>query len=507
MPRSVALLVVASVLLAGLGSPAGGTHPDEGLYLQAAREMHDRGDWLTPTVDGRPDFTKPPLLYWAMGASFALFGETLWAARLPVALAALALVWVTGRLARRAAGPEAEPVAILVLGTCLGLLRYSRVDLMDVPLALALAVGIAACWRVSEGDSRRLLLVAGMAAGAAVLLKGPVGPVLMAVPAAMYLVRRRMLVSTLPWIAAAAVIALVLSAPWYVAMAQRHGEPFVARFFGTENVGKFRFPWTTQGEVTLLLTLPVLLLPWTSLVRVRGPGSSLAWPWVVGLLFLYSLPGLKHPHYVIPALAPLAVLASAPRPGARRMAAAALILALGVAGALALRFPLAAPVRLGLVCVVLLLVAAGLLVGRGAVAAGAVAFAGAAMLLFGSVLPGAVPPPVPAWVAERAGSRPLFTATQNPGLYSFLLGRAVHRASGEGPVLRALEEGQALLVTRDERAGLPPGVTARLRPLAIWPRLRGRLPVREVVNAWIRADTSELFEPMSLEVLGTPPPG
>ena len=507
MPRSVALLVVASVLLAGLGSPAGGTHPDEGLYLQAAREMHDRGDWLTPTVDGRPDFTKPPLLYWAMGASFALFGETLWAARLPIALAALALVWVTGRLARRAAGPEVEPVAILVLGTCLGLLRYGRVDLMDVPLALALAVGIAVCWRVAEGDSRRLLLVAGVAAGAATLLKGPVGPVLMVVPAVMYLARRRMLVSTLPWIAAAAVIALVLAAPWYVAMAQRHGEPFVARFFGTENVGKFRFPWTTQGEVTLLLTLPVLLLPWTSLVRVRGPGSSLAWPWVVGLLFLYSLPGLKHPHYVIPALAPLAVLASAPRPGARRMAAAALILALGVAGALALRFPLAAPVRLGLVCVVLLLVAAGLLVGRGAVAAGAVAFAGAAVLLFGSVLPGAVPPPVPAWVAERAGSRPLFTATQNPGLYSFLLGRTVHRASGEGPVLRALEEGQALLVTRDERAGLPPGVTARLRPLAIWPRLRGRLPVREVVNAWIRADTSELFEPMSLEVLGTPPPG
>ena len=73
-------------------------------------------------------------------------------------------------------------------------------------------------------------------------------------------------------------------------------------------------------------------------------------------------------------------------------------------------------------------------------------------------------------------------------------------------MLRALEEGQALLVTRDERAGLPPAVTARLRPLATWPRLRGRLPVREVVNAWLRADTSELFEPMTLEVLGTPPP-
>src|SRR5215470_16307585 len=104
MTRVAALLVVAAVLFAGLGSPAGGTHPDEGLYLQAAREMHDRGDWLTPTVDGRPDFTKPPLLYWVLGISFSLLGETLWAARLPVALAALLLVWLTGRLARRVVG-------------------------------------------------------------------------------------------------------------------------------------------------------------------------------------------------------------------------------------------------------------------------------------------------------------------------------------------------------------------------------------------------------------------
>jgi len=503
---TVALLIAAAVLFAGLGSPAGGTHPDEGLYLQAAREMHDRGDWLTPTVDGHPDFTKPPLLYWAMGASFALFGETLWSARLPVALAALVLVWVTGRLARRTSGPAAEPVAILVLGTCLGVLRYARVDLMDVPLALAIAVGLWACWRVAEGAPRSLLLVTGLAAAAATLLKGPVGPLLMAAPGAAYLARRRALLSALPWLVAAAVLAVLVAAPWYLAMAHRHGEPFVVRFFGTENVGKFRFPWTLEGELLLLLALPVLLLPWTFLVRGRGPGAPLAWPWVAGLLLLYSLPGLKHPHYVVPALAPLAVLASGARPGGGRLASAALILALGVAGALALRFPLAGGVRFGLACVVLLLGLSALALARGSLLAGAVAFAGAAVLLFASVLPGAIPPPVPAWVAERAGGRPLFTATQNPGLYSFLLGRTVHRASGEGPVLRALEEGQALLVTQEERAGLPPAVTARLRPLATWPRLRGRLPVREVVNAWLRADTSQLFEAMSLEVLGPPLP-
>jgi|SoiMethySBSTD1v2_1073268.scaffolds.fasta_scaffold169656_2 4-amino-4-deoxy-L-arabinose transferase-like glycosyltransferase len=501
--RAVALLVVASVLLAGLGSPAGGTHPDEGLYLQAAREMHDRGDWLTPTVDGRPDFTKPPLLYWVMGLAFALLGETLWAARLPVALAALALAWVTGRLARRVCGPAAEPVAILVLGTCLGMLRYARVDLMDVPLALAVAVGLWACWRVAEGASMRLLLVAGAAAGAATLLKGPVGPLLMVLPAAVWLARRGLLRRALPWVGGAAGIALLLAAPWYLAMAQRYGQPFVGRFFGTEYLGKFGFPWTAEGELVLLLALPVLLLPWSPLVGLRGPGAALAWPWVVSLLFLYSLPGLKHPHYVVPALAPLAVLASGTGRRAARVGSAAVIFALALAGLMALRFPLAAPVRLGLVSVVMLLGLSALAVFRGAVAAGAVAFAGAAVLLFASVLPGAVPPPVPSWVAERAGSRPLFTATQNPGLYSFLLRRTVHRVSGEGPILRALEAGQALLVTREERDELPAAVTARLSPVASWPRLRGRLPVHEVASAWLRADTSELFEPMTLEVLGS----
>jgi hypothetical protein len=109
-------------------------------------------------------------------------------------------------------------------------------------------------------------------------------------------------------------------------------------------------------------------------------------------------------------------------------------------------------------------------------------------------------------VAATAGGRPLFTATQNPGLYSFLVGTPVHRASGPEGVLGALEAGQALLVTQDERGLLPPAVVARLRPLARWPRLRGRLTVREVVDAWWHADLSGLLEPMSLEVLAPGPP-
>src|SRR5262249_35818433 len=196
----------------------------------------------------------------------------------------------------------------------------------------------------------------------------------------------------------------------------RHGDAFLARFFGTENVGKFHFPWTLEGELGLLLALPVLLLPWTPLVRIRGAGAALAWPWVLGLLGLFSLPGVKYPHYVLPALAPLVVRAGAVRPDARRWGSAAVLFALAVAGALALRFPLVLPVRLALAGAVLLVALAAVALARAVPVAGAVAFAGAAVLMFGVVLPGAVPAPLPGWVLERAGSPPLFTATQKPGL-------------------------------------------------------------------------------------------
>ena len=485
MPRPVALLVVAAVLFAGLGSPAGGTHPDEGLYLEAAREMHDRGDWLTPTVDGRPDFTKPPLLYWAMAASFSLFGETFWAARLPVALAALALVWVTGRLARRTSGPSAEPVAILVLGTCLGLLRYGRVDLMDVPLALAIAVGLWACWRVADGAPMSLLLVTGLAAGAATLLKGPVGPLLMAAPGAAYLARRRLLVPALPWLASAVVLALLLAAPWYLAMAHRHGAPFVVRFFGTENVGKFRFPWTLEGEMGLLLALPVLLLPWTFQVRVRGPGAALAWPWVAGLL-----PSLQLARAEAPALrragarppggarerrspgdGPARERGAPPRPGGGRHPGPAL------------------PPRRGCPSRARLRGGAARALGAGALPRLGARRRGGLRRRRGAPLRQRAPgggSGARAGVGGGAGRvAPAVHRDAEPRALLVPPGRTVHRASGEGPMLRALEEGQALLVTRDERAGLPPAVTARLRPLATWPRLRGRLPIREVVNAWL----------------------
>lgn len=53
----------------------------EGRYAECAREMVVSGDYLRPTLDFAPHWTKPPLTYWAVAAGVQLLGRNGWGAR------------------------------------------------------------------------------------------------------------------------------------------------------------------------------------------------------------------------------------------------------------------------------------------------------------------------------------------------------------------------------------------------------------------------------------------
>ena len=75
----------------GLGR-IGLTGADEPRYAQIAREMLARHDWITPVLHGEPWLEKPVLYYWEAMLSYRLLGVSDWAARLPAAVNATALV-------------------------------------------------------------------------------------------------------------------------------------------------------------------------------------------------------------------------------------------------------------------------------------------------------------------------------------------------------------------------------------------------------------------------------
>ena len=80
------------------------SNPDESRYSEIPREMLATGDFVTPKLNGVNYFEKPPLLYWAVAACFAVFGQNEWAARIMPALSGLFGVLLTYAAARRLHG-------------------------------------------------------------------------------------------------------------------------------------------------------------------------------------------------------------------------------------------------------------------------------------------------------------------------------------------------------------------------------------------------------------------
>ncbi|HEX3375141.1 MAG TPA: glycosyltransferase family 39 protein, partial [Edaphobacter sp.] len=108
-----------------------------------------RHDYVTPYINGIRFFDKPPLLYWMASSSMTVFGIKDWAARLPLALAVLALLLAVYALGIRlfAAISPASPdragfYAALALATSIGPYLYTRFYIPDILLALWMTLAV-----------------------------------------------------------------------------------------------------------------------------------------------------------------------------------------------------------------------------------------------------------------------------------------------------------------------------------------------------------------------------
>src|SRR3989442_16005805 len=107
LPLIGLLAFSAALYLGSAGIPALLDDTDS-LYAEVSREMNLRHDWITPYTNAIRFLEKPPLLYWLMALSYMFCGATnAFSARLPMALAVVALVFVTYKIGARLCGGRA----------------------------------------------------------------------------------------------------------------------------------------------------------------------------------------------------------------------------------------------------------------------------------------------------------------------------------------------------------------------------------------------------------------
>ena len=324
--RPVLTLVLLSFLtfFLGLGRQAI-TDSDEGFYAEAAREMVESGDWLTPHFNYADRWQKPVLYYWLTASTYAVAGVSEGAARFWSALSGLGLVLLTWSAARRITADErAAWLAGAIVATCIGYFAMAGMALPDLPLAFCITLCV---WSVL----RQRWSLAGFAAGLGFLMKGPVAlvvPALAIVPIWWREGRLRLDAArafTARDIGIAALIFAVVGLPWYVAMTLTHGTAYLQSFFVGDNLERFatdRFneprgfwfylPIVIGGMIPW--SMYMIVLPWRSLTGVlrrqraltEGEWRLLLWTLVPLAFFTLSIG--KQPRYILPVLPPLAIL-------------------------------------------------------------------------------------------------------------------------------------------------------------------------------------------------------
>lgn len=307
----------------------------EGRAAQHGRRILQTGEWVRlRLLDGRDELQKPPLYYWLVAVAGKLLGDvdTL-AARLPAAVGAVLAVSAVGVFLVRQSRYRAAVLAMVILATCLRFTWLGRVGRIDMPLTAAVSwtlVGFFLGTQTAGWQRHAWLLLAWLALGVAMLLKGPIGVVMPGLVLTAWLAMTRRAGTWTQgsvWLRSCVwgvPLFLVLSVPWFVAMNQQTGGKFFEEFFIRHNVqrglggdeqldGHVHPSWFYLAQIWVdalpwSVLLPLVLVglwrrpEWRSLPTLQG----LTWL-TVPLVFL-SLMRYKRPDYLLPAYPGLAVM-------------------------------------------------------------------------------------------------------------------------------------------------------------------------------------------------------
>ena len=331
----------------GLGS-FGLVGADEPRYAQIAREMLARQDWITPTLNGLPWLEKPALYYWSAMVSYKLFGVSDWAARLPSAVFATAMVAaIYGFVRRFQTGSQLD--AALITASFAAVIGLGRGASTDMPLAATLTLGLLAWYGWRETGRKPWLAAFYFMMALGTLAKGPVALVLAGAIIIVYALvgecrsetRATQVIARTLWIPGV-LLFVAVALPWYVAVqikTHRFFQVFILQHnlerFGT-NLYRHQQPFWYYMPVFLLSVLPWTVCVLAAMVAaLRGRGGSgedaltrdptFAKPgqmwgttergwrvflliWIAAPLVLFTISRSKLPGYILPSVPPCALL-------------------------------------------------------------------------------------------------------------------------------------------------------------------------------------------------------
>ncbi|HHZ09279.1 MAG TPA: glycosyltransferase family 39 protein [Rhizobiales bacterium] len=306
------------------------TDRDESRFVQATKQMVETGDYVDIRFQEVPRYKKPAGIYWLQAAAVLASGE---GADAPIRVyrtvsvaGALVAVLTAAWLGARMFGTSAGLVAGFGLAGILMLGFEARIAKTDAALLATALIAQAALAAVYLGQrqgiaTRRAPWVFWAAQGAAILIKGPIVPVLSlaTVVAIAFLDRDRAWLRRLKS-GRGVILALLIAAPWLVVITWKSGAEFWQEAVGRDFLGKVASSQESHGfppgYYFILYSatfwpfgVPAVAAGLAALSRWRSdPRLLFCVAWYLPSWIAIELMPTKLPHYILPAYPALVML-------------------------------------------------------------------------------------------------------------------------------------------------------------------------------------------------------
>ncbi|MEC8642913.1 MAG: glycosyltransferase family 39 protein [Pseudomonadota bacterium] len=327
--KSALLLVLACLALAVLVGHQ--TVPpmdrDESRFAQASRQMAQTGDLVTIRFQDEIRAKKPAGIYWLQASAASLFGANDIAPyRLPSLLAMLLTVYGTYRIARTLYKP---PRAVLAAAACGGALvvfaeaHLAKTDSVLMLLCLMQQFGLMQIYRAWQ-HGRRLsyhsYLWVWLPMAAAVLVKGPVAPLLaLTTVAALSAWHRNVRWLRMLRAGRGLLVLCLVTLPWAVMVTLATDGAFLDIAFRGDFLAKVQSGQESHGApVGSYLMLAAILLWPASLLLPRAASqmplllshveSRFLVAWILPFWVVIEFVPTKLPHYPLPVVPAIMVL-------------------------------------------------------------------------------------------------------------------------------------------------------------------------------------------------------
>lgn len=301
--------------------------PWEGHYAEVARQILERGDWISPFWKDKFFYSKPIGIFWMMALSMKIFGISEWALRLPFVLSAIIALMAVYDIGHTLKGRKLALLATFILGTMPQFHFIAKQAMPDMPLVATLCVAMASLLRISADNHKKFSMVHVLFYGAmavGTLLKGMLG---FAIPG-MFIFFYCLLFkdwSFLKQLQLKKGLALfcLIALPWYIAMSVLHRMDFLNEFFGQhhfnrvgmgvhgdrgnfsyfiEQLGFAMYPWAPLAFLSAVLAF-LRLRPFKLGDDPRfNRNLILVTLWTVMSYLFFTITITKFHHYIFPAL-------------------------------------------------------------------------------------------------------------------------------------------------------------------------------------------------------------